>query len=185
MRTAPRRRTPMRTTIGPEAARAGPASDMKGASVLRVLVVEDEPAISAAVQHGPHGERPRRRRRRGRPRGHRLGGVVPVRPPDPRRRPAGAGRIRGLRTGPGARSHRPDPDADRADKLQDRVTGLDRGADDYLVKPFAMAELRARVRALRVGQTEGRLPPSGSTTWSSTRHAGRPTRRRDDRPVRP
>jgi len=34
------------------------------------------------------------------------------------------------------------------DSLQDRVTGLDRGADDYLTKPFALDELRARVRAL-------------------------------------
>ena len=34
------------------------------------------------------------------------------------------------------------------DSLQDRVTGLDSGADDYLVKPFAFAELIARVRAL-------------------------------------
>ncbi|MEO6350616.1 MAG: response regulator transcription factor [Candidatus Limnocylindrales bacterium] len=33
--------------------------------------------------------------------------------------------------------------------IDDRVTGLDHGADDYLVKPFAMAELLARVRALR------------------------------------
>jgi DNA-binding response OmpR family regulator len=32
--------------------------------------------------------------------------------------------------------------------LQDRVRGLDEGADDYLVKPFALAELLARVRAL-------------------------------------
>ena len=34
------------------------------------------------------------------------------------------------------------------DTLQDRVAGLDSGADDYLVKPFAFAELVARIRAL-------------------------------------
>lgn len=34
------------------------------------------------------------------------------------------------------------------DALEDRVKGLDSGADDYLVKPFALAELQARVRAL-------------------------------------
>lgn len=34
------------------------------------------------------------------------------------------------------------------DALDDRVQGLDSGADDYLVKPFEMAELRARLRAL-------------------------------------
>ncbi|KGT94502.1 XRE family transcriptional regulator [Erwinia typographi] len=34
------------------------------------------------------------------------------------------------------------------DALEDRVEGLDAGADDYLVKPFALAELKARVRAL-------------------------------------
>ncbi len=34
------------------------------------------------------------------------------------------------------------------DAVQDRVVGLDSGADDYLVKPFAFAELLARVRAL-------------------------------------
>ena len=34
------------------------------------------------------------------------------------------------------------------DTTADRVTGLDAGADDYLVKPFAFTELRARVRAL-------------------------------------
>jgi DNA-binding response OmpR family regulator len=34
------------------------------------------------------------------------------------------------------------------DALEDRVTGLDSGADDYLIKPFEMDELRARLRAL-------------------------------------
>jgi len=34
------------------------------------------------------------------------------------------------------------------DTLDDKVTGLDRGADDYLVKPFAIKELEARVRSL-------------------------------------
>ena len=34
------------------------------------------------------------------------------------------------------------------DAIEDRVVGLDAGADDYLVKPFAFAELSARIRAL-------------------------------------
>jgi two-component system, OmpR family, copper resistance phosphate regulon response regulator CusR len=41
------------------------------------------------------------------------------------------------------------------DAIEDRVVGLDAGADDYLVKPFSLAELLARVRALlRRGQPE-------------------------------
>ncbi len=55
------------------------------------------------------------------------------------------------------------------DAVDDRVTGLDTGADDYLVKPFEFDELVARIRAItRRGVTErptdarGRRPPPGS-----------------------
>lgn len=52
------------------------------------------------------------------------------------------------------------------DKVEDRVKGLEIGADDYLVKPFAMAELLARVRAL-LRRCEQVTPPvliAGSLT---------------------
>jgi two-component system copper resistance phosphate regulon response regulator CusR len=35
------------------------------------------------------------------------------------------------------------------DRVEDRVKGLDLGADDYLVKPFALSELLARIRSIR------------------------------------
>ncbi|MEM9135158.1 MAG: response regulator transcription factor [Actinomycetota bacterium] len=41
------------------------------------------------------------------------------------------------------------------DSLDDRVAGLDDGADDYLVKPFALRELSARVRTLLRRETSG------------------------------
>ncbi|HLL19249.1 MAG TPA: heavy metal response regulator transcription factor [Rubrivivax sp.] len=48
------------------------------------------------------------------------------------------------------------------DKVEDRVRGLEQGADDYLVKPFAFSELLARVGALlRRGATQG--APSTTT----------------------
>lgn len=43
-------------------------------------------------------------------------------------------------------------------EVHDRVTGLDAGADDYLVKPFAVAELRARVRSLLRRQSATKVP---------------------------
>jgi DNA-binding response OmpR family regulator len=58
-----------------------------------------------------------------------------------------------------------------AASVEDRVDGLDKGADDYLAKPFALAELAARIRALlrRAGPA---LPPvlvSGDVTLDSSR----------------
>jgi two-component system, OmpR family, response regulator len=61
------------------------------------------------------------------------------------------------------------------DSVEDRVEGLDTGADDYLVKPFAFAELLARLRALaRRGDPERpsvleigdlRLDPATRNVW--------------------
>ncbi len=64
--------------------------------------------------------------------------------------------------------------------VRDRVTGLDAGADDYLVKPYAMSELAARLRALLrrtsvsgsderlvVGELE--LDPAARLAWRSGR----------------
>jgi len=44
------------------------------------------------------------------------------------------------------------------DSVEDRITGLDTGADDYLVKPFALNELAARLRAL-LRRRSGRATP--------------------------
>lgn len=44
------------------------------------------------------------------------------------------------------------------DTVEERIAGLDRGADDYLVKPFSMGELAARLRAL-IRRAEGSARP--------------------------
>lgn len=50
------------------------------------------------------------------------------------------------------------------DSLDDRLKGLDGGADDYLLKPFAMAELLARMRA--VMRRKGGMPlPRSAMAW--------------------
>ncbi|PYQ38092.1 MAG: DNA-binding response regulator [Acidobacteria bacterium] len=62
------------------------------------------------------------------------------------------------------------------DSVEDRVIGLDAGADDYLVKPFAFAELLARIRALsRRGRSDApvRLKVSDLEMDASTRRVSR------------
>jgi two-component system, OmpR family, response regulator QseB len=58
------------------------------------------------------------------------------------------------------------------DALQDRVAGLDQGADDFLVKPFELAELKARIRALarrHVGRVEPNLKTPSLLLDTATR----------------
>lgn len=47
------------------------------------------------------------------------------------------------------------------DSIEDKVSGLDRGADDYLAKPFEMAELLARLRALERRKTSAQSTSIG------------------------
>jgi two-component system, OmpR family, copper resistance phosphate regulon response regulator CusR len=56
------------------------------------------------------------------------------------------------------------------DSVEDRVCGLDAGADDYVIKPFAFAELLARMRALvrRGSASDARLLTVGSLSLDAT-----------------
>ena len=72
------------------------------------------------------------------------------------------------------------------DTVANRVEGLDASADDYLVKPFAFAELAARLRALaqRAPETrdiifatgEVRLDPAARRVWRGNAEIDPPTR---------
>ena len=115
---------------------------------MRVLIVEDEPKVANALQEGLEGE----------------GYEVVV-------EPTGEGAFfrastetfdvvlldvtlpgrNGLEVLRTLRAHgmeTPVLVVTARDRLEDRIIGLDSGADDYLVKPFAFEELLARIRAL-------------------------------------
>ena len=115
---------------------------------MRVLVVDDDPAVSGALNRALRLE------------GYEvsLAGDGPialeqiaVRPPDAVVLDVGLPTLDGLEVCRRLRAAGDDTPVlmlTARDAVNDRVQGLDAGADDYLVKPFALAELLARLRAL-------------------------------------
>ena len=115
---------------------------------MRILVVDDEPSVRDAVERAlrldghevelaENGERALR--------------IVSEAPPDALVLDVLMPRVDGIQVckrirGSGDRT--PILMLTARDSIGDRVSGLDAGADDYLVKPFALDELLARVRAL-------------------------------------
>jgi two-component system copper resistance phosphate regulon response regulator CusR len=73
----------------------------------------------------------------------------------------GFGVLKSLRGATGASARTPVLMLTARDKVEDRVRGLEDGADDYLVKPFAFSELLARIGALsRRGPANGAASPA-------------------------
>jgi two-component system, OmpR family, response regulator MprA len=115
---------------------------------MRVLVVDDDPAVSGALNRALRLE------------GYEVSLAadgpsaleeIAVRPPEALVLDIGLPGIDGLEVCRRLRAAADDTPVlmlTARDAVRDRVAGLDAGADDYLVKPFALAELLARLRAL-------------------------------------
>ena len=111
---------------------------------MRILVVDDDPAVSGALQRALRldgyevtlaGDGPQALEE------------LAIRPPDAVVLDIGLPTIDGLdvcRRMRAAGDDTPVLMLTARDAIEDRVQGLDAGADDYLVKPFALAELLAR-----------------------------------------
>ena len=137
---------------------------------MRILVVDDEPALRSSLERALALDAYDVRARRGRQRG--------ARPPRRRRRSTrscSTWRCRGIdglevcRRLRAAGDRTPVLMLTARDAIDDRVDGLDAGADDYLVKPFALRELQARLRALLRRVEEPAARRCASPTWCSTR----------------
>jgi two-component system response regulator MprA len=115
---------------------------------MRILIVDDEPAVRASLERALSLE------------GYDIDlagdgaaalDQLAVAPPDAVVLDLGMPRVDGLevcRRMRAAGDRTPVLMLTARDAIDDRVEGLDAGADDYLVKPFALRELRARLRAL-------------------------------------
>ncbi len=115
---------------------------------MRVLVVDDDPAVSGALNRALRLE------------GYEVSLAsdgpaaleeIAIRPPEALVLDIGLPGIDGLEVCRRLRAADDDTPVlmlTARDAISDRVEGLDAGADDYLVKPFALAELLARLRAL-------------------------------------
>ena len=115
---------------------------------MRVLVVDDEPAVRQALDRALRFEGYETEMA-----GDGLGALSAIaeRPADAVVLDVAMPRVDGLevcRRMRNAGDRTPVLMLTARDAIDDRVHGLDAGADDYLVKPFAFAELSARVRAL-------------------------------------
>ena len=115
---------------------------------MRVLVVDDDPAVSGALHRALRLEGYDVSLANDGPRALE---EIAVRPPDAVILDIGLPTIDGLEVCRRLRAAGDDSPVlmlTARDAISDRVQGLDAGADDYLVKPFALAELLARLRAL-------------------------------------
>src|SRR6202050_4390403 len=115
---------------------------------MRVLVVDDDPAVSGALNRALRLEGYEVSLAED---GTRALEEIAIRPPDAVILDIGLPTIDGLdvcRRLRAADNDTPVLMLTARDAINDRVQGLDAGADDYLVKPFALAELLARLRAL-------------------------------------
>ena len=152
---ASRRPTPI---LGVVTVQSGQPSEQARATAPSILLIEDEPGIVDFVSRGMRGRGLRRagRARWPRGRGRALGEafdavVLDLMLP-------GKGGMEVLAALRAAKPALPVIVLTARGEIEDRVAGLDAGAVDYLVKPFSLAELLARVRA------QLRSAAQGSTT---------------------
>ena len=139
---------------------------LAGSRVVSVLVVDDD-ADPTHARADVDGGGLRGRDRGGRGRSSRVGRTCGAGPRRARRGDAGTGRSSVCRRLRRSGLALPILLLTARDAVSDRVAGLDAGADDYLVKPFASEELLARIRAfLRRGSEPNRC--SRSTISFST-----------------